>query len=205
MPWAGITVEVNAATVGAAIAFTGVLVGLWVNGDRTERQRRRDLHARALAAICDYGEMPFVIRRRRHEPEARSAERVRVSDRFSAVKAEISTCQVLLGADGNQRIAKAYGDLFTTARISVGREAHDAWKEEPISSDREMNMGPLYERIVPFRDQLADFEGELAWATLPRRRRLWRTIRRQRLGTGSRPGLRRRRSHGRPDRRDPLL
>jgi hypothetical protein len=177
MPWAGITVEVNAATVGAAIAFVGVLIGLRVNGDRAERQRRRELHGRALAAMCDYGEMPFVIRRRRCEPEWRSAERVRISDHFSAVKAEIATCQVLLGADGHRRIADAFSELSSIARSCVGREAHDAWKEEPISSDAEMNMGSVFERIDAFRKELSRFEAELAWATLPRRHRAWRAVR----------------------------
>lgn len=97
------SVSISAPIIGTIIAFAGVLLGLWVNGDRAERQRRRDLHARALAAILAYAEMPFMIRRRRHEPEHASAERVRLSDHFSAVKAELTTCQALLAADGDAR------------------------------------------------------------------------------------------------------
>lgn len=177
---AAISAAVGAAAIGASLGFLGVLAGLWVNGDRTERARRRELHARALAALCEYGEMPFVIRRRRCEPEQRSAERVRISDHFSAVKAEIGTCEVLLGADGHERIAAAYRTAVRTARAVVGREAHDAWKEEPITNDAEMNMGPLFERLAAFREQLEKLEVELAWATLPRRRQAWRLLRRRR-------------------------
>lgn len=170
-------ITIDAPTLGAGIALLGVLVGLWVNGDRRERERRRELHARALAATMDYGEMPFMIRRRRSEPEQRSAERIRLSDHFSALKAEITTCQVLLAADGRQEIAVAYEELVAVGRRVVGGEARDAWTEEPIGSDPEMNMAPLFERLVEYRDQLAVFQAALATATLPRRRRFWRWLR----------------------------
>jgi hypothetical protein len=163
---------ISAPVAGAAIGALGVLLGLWVNGDRAERQRRRDLHARALAAVLDYGEMPFMIRRRRSEPEQRSSERIRLSDHFSKVKAEISTCQVLLAADGHQRIADSYNALVATARSIVGKEAHDAWKQEPIGEDSEMNMGSLFERLAEFREQLLNFQGAMGQATLPRRLRV---------------------------------
>lgn len=163
--------------IGAVIGLFGIGVGLWINGDRAERQRRRDLHARALAAVVDYGEMPFMICRRRTEPEQRSAERIRLSDHFSKVKAEISTCQVLLAADGRVQVADAYEELVSTARSVVGKEAHDAWKQAPIREDSEMNMGVLFERLAPYRSQLASFQGALAHATLPRRQRLARRIR----------------------------
>lgn len=178
--FSAISPGVGGAAIGAAVGLVGVLVGLWINGDRAERARRRDLHARALAAVLDYGEMPFMIRRRRAESEERSAERIRLSDHFSAVKAEISTCQVLLSADGAQGISDAYDRLVATARAVVGKEAHDAWTEEPITTDTEMNMGPLFQRLAGFRSQLDEFEAELAWATLPRRIRLWRWLRRRR-------------------------
>jgi hypothetical protein len=172
---ATISAPVAGAGIGAIVGLLGVLFGLWVNGDRAERQRRRDLHGRALAAVIDYGEMPFMIRRRRCEPEQRSAERIRLSDHFSKVKAEIATCQVLLAADGHRRISAAYEELVATARGVVGKEAHDAWKEAPIKTDAEMNMGPLFDRLDPFRRELLAFESALARATLPRRVRvLWR-------------------------------
>jgi hypothetical protein len=171
------SVESSAPTWAAALAFAAVLIGLWVNGDRTERQRRRDLHGRALAAVLAYGEMPFMIRRRRHEEEERSAERVRLSDHFSAIKAELGTCQVLLAADGDDKLANAYGDLVAVARTTAGAEAHEAWKEEPIASDAEMNMGPLFERLSGFHQRIESFKGDLARATLPRRTRFLRRLR----------------------------
>ena len=174
-----LTVHVSGPILGAAIGLAGVLAGLWVNGDRAERDRRRRLHARALKAIIDYGEMPFMIRRRRHEESNRSAERVRLSDHFSAVKAEITTSQVLLAADGHEAISVAYNELVEEARRTAGADAHKAWTEEPVFKDEEMNMGDVFERLAPFRARLDRFERDLARATLPRRTRLWRWLRRR--------------------------
>lgn len=172
-----LAVTISGPVGGAAIGLSGILIGLWINGDRAERQRRRELHARALNAVLAYGEMPFMIRRRRFEDDEQSAERVRLSTQFSAVKAEISTCQVLLAADGNQRITDAYNALLETARETAGSEATKAWKDEPIKTDPQMNMPELFDRLQSFRDGLKRFESDLARATLPRRRRVWRWMR----------------------------
>jgi hypothetical protein len=172
-----ISAPVGAASVTAAVGIIGVLIGLWLNADRADRERRRALHARALEAALSYGEMPFRIRRRRHEPEARSSERVRLSENFSTVQAELATCQVLLSADGRRRVARAYDVLIASTRNVVGAEAHQAWNVEPIESDPEMNMGPLYERLAPFREEVEKFRIAMAWTTLPRRWQLlrWRS------------------------------
>jgi hypothetical protein len=175
---AAISFAVGGACIAAAVSLIGVMVGLWVNGDRAERQRRRELHARALEAVLAYGEMPFMIRRRRSEGDARSGERVRLSDHFSAVKAEVSACQVLLAADGDKRVSRAYDKLIRVARSTVGAEAHDAWQELPVKTDAEMNMGPLFDRLASFRRELLAFELVLSRATLPRRLRLRRHLRR---------------------------
>lgn len=172
-----VAVTISGPAGGAAIGLAGILIGLWINGDRTERQRRRELHTRALNAVLAYGEMPFMIRRRRFEDGERSAERVRLSTQFSGVKAEISTCQVLLAADGDQQIAAAYNTLVESARQTAGGEATKAWKDPPITTDPEMNMPELFDRLEPFRAGLKEFEADLARATLPRRRRVWRWMR----------------------------
>jgi len=174
VPWAGISIDVSPAILGAAIGLFGVLTGLWVSGDRAERQRRRELHARALEAALAYGEMPFMIRRRRCEEDARSSERVRLSDRFSTIKAEVSACQVLLAADGDESVSRAYDKLIHVARSTVGVEARDAWQEPPIATDAEMSMGGLFDRLGDYRNELQAFEGALSQATLPRRCRIRR-------------------------------
>lgn len=169
-----ISPAVGGACVAGAVSLLGVMLGLWVNGDRAERQRRRELHARALESALAYGEMPFMIRRRRCEDDARSEERVRLSDHFCAVQAEVSACQVLLTADGNERVSGAFDRLMEVARSTVGSEARAAWQEPPITEDEEMNMGVLFDRLGDFREALSEFERELGRATLPRRLRIIR-------------------------------
>lgn len=159
-----LTVKINGTIAGAIIALAGVLAGLWIGGDRAERQRRRDLHARALAAILAYAEMPFMIRRRRYEPEHSSAERVRLAEHFSAVKAELTNCQVLLAADGAQRIATSYDALVEVAKSTAGIEAHDAW-EAPPDHDRHRDE---YGRPVRAYGGAVQAVGGLPWRPRPR-------------------------------------
>jgi hypothetical protein len=159
------------------VSLVGAVLGVWANGDRAERQRRRDLHARALEAALAYGEMPFMIRRRRWEEDAQSGERVRLSDRFSAIQAEISACQVLLTADGDEHVSGAYERLISIARSTAGAAAHDAWTEPAVKHDEEMNIGPLFGRLEDFRREVSKFERVLSGATLPRRRQLVRWFR----------------------------
>lgn len=108
----------------ALVALIGVLLTLILGGVRAERQRKRDLHARALSAITAYGEMPYRIRRR--PPGA--DRRARLSDELSLTKVEVDTCQVLLAADGDERLSDAYDALYAIARRTVGKEAHDTWE-----------------------------------------------------------------------------
>lgn len=157
----------------AAIALLGVGATLLINGARAERQRRRELHARALDAIISYGEMPYRIQRRAAGADCRN----RLSDELSHTKAELDTCQVLLAADGNERLSDAFDDLYALARRSVGKAAHDAWNAPVIESDREMNRGRLYQLLSEFNTARDRFADDLRTATLPRRKRANRWVR----------------------------
>ena len=46
-----------------------------------------------------------------------------------------------------------------------------AWHEPAITTDAEMNLGDIFERLTLFRAQLDAFEDDLARSTLPRRKR----------------------------------
>jgi hypothetical protein len=184
MPAAELTTTQLVSLVGgagaAAIALLGVVATLWINGSRTERQRRRDLHARALAAIMAYGEMPYRIRRRAPGPDSRAT----LSDDLSKVKAEVDVCQVLLAADGNEKLSDAFDELYSVSRETVGKAAHDAWEKPVLECDEAMNMGPLFRQLAPFNLARDQFANDLRRATLPRRKRLWRWTRK------TTPGLR---------------
>jgi hypothetical protein len=173
--------------VAAVIALFGVLVTLVINGIRSERQRRRDLHARALAAITAYGEMPYRIRRRPPGPE----HRARLSEELSLLKAEVDTCQVLLAADGDEKLSDAYDVLYAVARRTVGKEAHDAWSVPVIgdNDDGAMNQGELYRRLSDFNARRNAFADHLRRATLPRHKRLSRWVRSNWTWTTKLPGI----------------
>ena len=142
---------------GALAALVAVLATLLVSGARAERDRRRALYARALQAINAYFEMPFAIRRRRWEADERSAERVRLSDRFSEVQSELSTCQALMHADGDTRLAALYDELIEVTRTAAGGQARDAWEAEPISTDREVNLPAVRAALAPVATKREEF------------------------------------------------
>ncbi|MGH2989276.1 MAG: hypothetical protein ACRDMY_11785 [Gaiellaceae bacterium] len=172
MPIAGI--DIDLPTWSVLIPLFGALWTLWVNGDRAERQRRRELHARALEAVLSYREMPFMIRRRRHEKEERSAERVRLSTHLSKVQTELSACEHLMAANGPNWLANEYEKLVTTVRRIAGKEAHEAWKADPVSNDAEVNMPELFARLKPVNDAVDEFRRQISWADKTRRERRFR-------------------------------
>jgi hypothetical protein len=129
--------------------------------------------------------MPYRIRRRPPGAEARA----RLSDDLSLAKAEVDTCQVLLGADGDERLADAYDALYATARTTAGTAAHVAWTKPVIERDSEMNQGELYRHLEPFNIQRVEFIDALRRATLPRRRRFSRWARSRWPELTSLPGV----------------
>ncbi len=111
---------------GPMFALAGVAATLLINGARDERRRHREIHARALEAIARYYEMPFLIRRRRHDEP--SAERVRLTERFAAVQAELVSCEALMRADTDRTfVGRAYATLIRTIRTHAGTQASSAW------------------------------------------------------------------------------
>jgi hypothetical protein len=153
------TVQEWAAVIAPAVALLVGAISLYVNGERTERRRRRELHARGMAAAIAYAEMPFAIRRRQHEHEHRSAERVRLSTRFSEIQAEIAVCQALIESEGDRRVAAAYRELVAATRRIAGAAAREAWNGGPISRDADVNMPAVAEQLQPLarhRERFAD-------------------------------------------------
>lgn len=132
---------------GPMLALIGVALTLLVNGWREERRRRREIHARALEAVAQYHEMPFLIRRRRDD--APSVERVRLTERFADVQAELACCEALVRADKDADVRNAFCALVLSLRSHAGREASAAWNSPPIRSDREMGMGDVLKALEP--------------------------------------------------------
>lgn len=154
---------------GPMFALIGVAATLFVNGAREERRRRREIHARALEAVARYYEMPFLIRRRRYDEP--SAERVRLTERFADVQAELASCEALMSADPDPAVRKAYAALVTAIRTHAGKQASSAWDTEPITSDAEMGMGDVIDTLGPIEPVREACERAMAKSTTPRHRR----------------------------------
>lgn len=98
---------------GPLAGLIGVGFTLLINGARAERSRRRETHARAIEAIVAYLQMPYAIRRRRHEDEHRSAERVRLTEAFTAIQGELASCEALMRSDDDPLIRDGYATLVS--------------------------------------------------------------------------------------------
>lgn len=131
----------GAAGISAGVAAVIGLLTLWVAGVRADRARRRELYAEALVATMAYREFPYAIRRRRKEEDERSAERVRISEALREVQHDLSQHQALMRIERAAQIATAYQTLVGKTREIAGRYMKDAWQEEPVQTDADMNMG----------------------------------------------------------------
>jgi hypothetical protein len=150
---------------GPVIGLVGVAATLWINESRAERGRRRENHARAIEAVVAYHEMPYAIRRRRHEPDERSAERVRLSTLFGAVQAELASCEALMRADSDAHVRAGFAQLVVTLRTHAGTSAKEAWRLPPITDDGEMSLGDVHDSLEPVHVEQTRFEKTAARST----------------------------------------
>jgi len=150
---------------GPVLALTGVAATLLINGAREERRRRLDNHARALEAVARYYEMPFLIKRRRHDEP--SVERARLAGQFALVQAELASCEALIRADRDAGVRRAYATLVMSLRTCAGEQASLAWAASPITSDQEMGMGAIVEALKPIETPREECEKAMARSTTP--------------------------------------
>lgn len=153
---------------GPMLALVGVAITLWINGARDERRRRREIHARALEVIAQYCEMPFLIRRRRHDEP--SAERARLSERFADIQAELASCEAHMRADPDQAVRDAYAALVGSVREHAGLQASLAWDTPPITADEQMGMGAVRKALEPIVAVQRTCERAMAKSTTSRHR-----------------------------------
>ncbi len=156
---------------GPLIGLLGVALTLWVNARRADQDRRRNTHSRAIEAVVAYLQMPYAIRRRRHESEHASAERVRLTESFTAVQAALASSEALMRTDPDPVVRQRYAELVTILRQGAGGEASRAWGLPPITRDDEMGMGEVHAALTQVRDEQKRFERAAARSTQPRWRR----------------------------------
>ena len=100
----------------AAIAGLVALTGYFLTQFANRRERKGKSYAEALAAVRQYQELPYLIRRR---SESTSATRTALAQQISDVMAKLGFYQAWLQMDSDTT-STAYNDLIAQTR-KIGR------------------------------------------------------------------------------------
>jgi hypothetical protein len=153
---------VIAALIAALVAVTGYML----TQAQARRERRAREFAEALAAVEEYLEAPYRIRRRQSAtPAARDA----LSNTTSDLQARIARHRAWLHVEA-PIVASAYDALIAAARSEAGVQMTEAWKSAPLSSDSEMNLE------VAYLHPMSDAERDMVIAIMRHDLRFWSAI-----------------------------
>jgi hypothetical protein len=152
-----------ATITAAAIAALVAVAGYFIAQARARRERRAKAFADALAAVEDYLEAPYRVRRRQAStPEARAALTSALNDLQARIELHRAWLQVEAPA-----VADAYEALVSAARTEAGTQMADAWNSTPPANDGDMNLRVAYEHPE------ADTQRLLVIRSMRRELRLW--------------------------------
>jgi hypothetical protein len=124
------------------VAGCFLLAGYLLNQIWARNERRAKAFAEALAAVENYLEMPYRVRRR---PASDSETRATLTNQMSDIKAQIAFHQAWLQVEAPQ-VAEAYDELVRAAQEEGGTQMQLAWKEPLRDTDAAMNLGVAYDR-----------------------------------------------------------
>lgn len=129
-----------ATIIAALIAALVVVVGYMLTQAHARRERRAKEFADALAAVEEYLEAPYRIRRRQAAtPEVREALTSALSDLQARIALHCAWLQVEAPVVG-----RAYDALIAAARSEAGALMAEAWNAAPLTSDADMNLKVAY-------------------------------------------------------------
>jgi hypothetical protein len=143
--------SILAAWGAAAIAAVIAVIGYSRQRRAQRRSERATLYGRAIAAVEEYLEAPYRIRRRDDTTEARFAITSAVSD----TKTAISLHQALLEMHAPRAVTGAYARFAAAARHEAGPQMTEAWKTKPTSKDYQVPLGKAYDRTASDAAQAA--------------------------------------------------
>lgn len=124
--------------IAALIAATVAIITLTSQTYRARVDRHRELLAEANAAISDYCEYPYLIRRRADG----DAERSRISEEFSSVQQRINHHQALILIE-DPTVAEHYDHLVTETRRIAGAACHDSWNRPVMAPNEPANIADI--------------------------------------------------------------
>lgn len=129
-----------ATIIAALVAALVAVAGYMLTQTRARLERRAKIFADALAAVEEYLEAPYRIRRRQATPEAREALTSALSDLQVRIAFHRAWLQVEAPAVG-----QAYDILVSAARSEAGIQMTQAWNSAPLTSDTDMNLKVAYQ------------------------------------------------------------
>lgn len=131
------------ATLGAALIAAAIaVIGYCVTQARARRERRAKAFAEALAAVEDYMESPYRIRRR---PRSDADTRTQITAAISDIQSRIAFHEAWLEVEA-PKVGAAFARLVRVARGEAGANMKEAWAEPVLEDDRAMNLGMRYNR-----------------------------------------------------------
>lgn len=133
-----------AQSVALAVGVTAAVVallGVWINGLRAERYRRRELYATALEATYAYREFAYVVRRRRSDVPGE--ERVRISEALREIQRDLAKYEALMKIERCTEVAVKYKHLIEKTRDVAGGYMRDSWNGDGATEDKQMNIGDI--------------------------------------------------------------
>jgi hypothetical protein len=153
----------TAAVIVGVVGVISALLGIWINGLRAERLRRREFYSDALEAVLAYQEFAYVVRRRnKDEP---GEERVRISEALREIQRDLNRFSSLMEIERDTNVAVCYRQLVQKTREIAGGSMRQAWKDPPIDDDAGMNIsGVDLSAIDEYRTAYLDaVKNDLPW------------------------------------------
>jgi hypothetical protein len=131
-----------AAFGAAAIAAVIAVIGYGHQRRAERRAERATLYGHAIAAVEDYLEGPYRIRRRDDTAESRFA----ITSDFSDTKTAISLHQALVEMHAPNAVSDAYNAFVAAAQREAGPQMTAAWNTHPTTIDEQVPLGKAYDR-----------------------------------------------------------
>ena len=153
-----------AAFGAAAIAAIIAVIGYGRQRRAERRAEQASLYGHAIAAVEDYLEGPYRIRRRADATESRFA----ITSAISNTKTAISLHQALLEMHAPTAVSDAYNAFVAAAQREAGPQMTAAWNPHPTTADEQVPLGKAYDRsasdaaratlIITMRADLGSFD-----------------------------------------------
>jgi len=131
-----------ATIIAAGVAALVVVVGYIVAQAQARQERRAKAFAEALAAVEDYMECPYRIRRR---PNSDAATRQAITSAISDIQSRIAFHEAWLQVE-TPSVAGKYSDMVKAARKEAGVQMQQAWQAPVLDSDAATNLDVRLDR-----------------------------------------------------------